>query len=199
MNPKGVWNFISTITGGSNISIPSILIEATKTISSNTKIANIMNNFFYEKVKKIIKGFKPVTYDPLIFLKNLIVKPKSKFTIPYISVDEVEEIIRKSKNSSARGFDQNIMKFLKTTARAWAAPIAFVINKSLVAGYFPEILKMSRILPILKSGKDKFSKESYRPISNLHCIEKIFEQHIKTHFDKYCEENNIILKNHHGG
>ena len=52
MNPKGVWSFISTITGGSNISIPSILIEATKTVTSNTKIANIMNSFFYEKVKK---------------------------------------------------------------------------------------------------------------------------------------------------
>ena len=91
------------------------------------------------------------------------------------------------------------MKFLKITPRAWASPIAFAINKSLIAGKFPEVLKTSRILPILKSGKDKFSKESYRPISNLHCIEKIFKQHIKKHFDKYCNDNEIILKNHHGG
>ena len=61
------------------------------------------------------------------------------------------------------------------------------------------MLKVSRILSVLKNGKDKFSKESYRPISNLHCIEKIFEEHMKTHLDKHCDENEIILKNHHGG
>ena len=79
------------------------------------------------------------------------------------------------------------MKFLKITPKAWAPYIAFAINKSLMAGKFPEILKTSQILPILKQGKDKFSKESYRPISNLHCIEKIFEEHIKTHLNKHCE------------
>ena len=54
-------------------------------------------------------------------------------------------------------------------------------------GKFPDILKVSRILPILKQGKDKFAKESYTPISNLHCIENIFEQHIKMHLDLYCD------------
>ena len=119
--------------------------------------------------------------------------------IPQISTKQAEDIIRKSKNSSARGFNETSMKFLKITPKAWAPLIAFAINKSLNAGKFPEILKTSRILPILKQGKDKFSKESYRPISNLHCMEKIFEEHIKTHLNIHCEENDIILKNHHGG
>ena len=51
MKTKGIWNFIKTITGGSNISIPTIIIESAKMITSNTKIANIMNNFFFTKVK----------------------------------------------------------------------------------------------------------------------------------------------------
>ena len=68
-----------------------------------------------------------------------------------------------------------------------------------MAGKFPEVLKLSRILPFLKNGKDSFQKESYRPISNLHCIEKIFEEHMKKHFDKHCDENRIIRKNHQGG
>ena len=64
---------------------------------------------------------------------------------------------------------------------------------------FLEVLKVSRVLPILKNGKDKLSKESYRPLANLHCIAKIFEEHMKEHLDKHCEENEIILKNHHDG
>ena len=163
-----------TITGGSSITIPTIIIDAAKTITSNDKISNIMNNFFYDKIKKIILGFKPVVYDPLIFLHHLIKKLDKKLIIPYISTDEVETIIKKSKNSSARGFNETSMRFLKITPKAWAAPFAFAINKSILAGNFPEVLKVSRILPILKNGKDKFSKESYRLISNLHCTEKIF-------------------------
>ena len=100
--------------------------------------------------------------------------------LPHISTEQVDNIIRKLKNSSARGFNKTSMKFIKITPKAWAPHIAFAINRSLMAGKFPEILKTSRILPILKQGKDKFSKESYRPISNLHCIEKIFKEHIKT-------------------
>ena len=60
-------------------------------------------------------------------------------------------------------------------------------------------MKVAKILPILKPGKDRFKKQSYRPISNLHCLEKIYEEHIKEHLLKHFEDNDIILKNHHGG
>ena len=66
-------------------------------------------------------------------------------------------------------------------------------------GVFPDNMKVANILPILKPGKESFKKESYRPISNLHCLEKIFEEHTKIHMNTYFEENNLILKNHHGG
>ena len=91
------------------------------------------------------------------------------------------------------------MKFMNNCPKAWALHITFAINWSLMEGKFPDILKVSRIFPILKHRKDKYSKQSYRPISNLRCIEKIFEQHIKMHLDLYCNQNNIILKHHHGG
>ena len=183
MKTKGIWNFLKTIKGRSNISIPIIIIESTKNITSNTNIANIINSFFYTKVKNIINKFTTVDYDPLIFVRFLIPKPKAWLEIPYISSDKVENIIRKANNYSARGFDQTSMKFIKICSRAWAPHITCTINRSLMAGKFPEIMKVSRILPILKHGKDKFSKEFYRPISDLHCIKKIFEQHVKMHLD----------------
>ena len=73
------------------------------------------------------------------------------------------------------------------------------INRSIAAGIFPENMKVAKILPILKPGKDRFKNESYRPISNLHCLEKIYEEHIKIHLNKNFEDNGIILKNHYGG
>ena len=125
-----MWNFISTITDESSIAIPIILIDTVKMINSNEKISNIMNNFFFDKMKKIVLAFKPVTYDPLVFRRNLIKKPKKRMIIPHISTDQVETRIRKSKNSSARGFNETSMKFLKITPEAWAPNIAFNKNKT---------------------------------------------------------------------
>ena len=85
MKTKGIWNFLKTIKGRSNISIPIIIIESTKNITSNMNIANIINSFFYTKVKNIINKFTTVDYDPLIFVRFLIPKPKAWLEIPYIS------------------------------------------------------------------------------------------------------------------
>ena len=38
MKTKGIWNFIPTITGWSSISIPTILIDSAKKVTSNTNL-----------------------------------------------------------------------------------------------------------------------------------------------------------------
>ena len=40
--------------------------------------------------------------------------------------------------------------------------------------------------------------DSYRPINNLCTLDKIIEQYIQTHLDKYLTNNNIIHRHHHG-
>ena len=77
--------------------------------------------------------------------------------------------------------------------------ITHAINVSIRIGYYPKILKVARILPISKKDKPKNSMEGYRPISNLHTFDKIFQEWIKTHIMKHCKENNIITEEHHGG
>ena len=41
--------------------------------------------------------------------------------------------------------------------------------------------------------------ENYRPVCNLCCIEKVIEQYILLHLDKYLNDNNILNTNLHGG
>ena len=76
-------------------------------------IANLMNSYFIVKIAAIDTSFTPVAYDELIFLKNLIPKPKSKFNLPPISIDETENIIKKAKNSASRGYNYTNMRFIK--------------------------------------------------------------------------------------
>ena len=57
--------------------------------------------------------------------------------------------------------------------------ITVAINRAIAARIFPENMNIAKVLQILKPGKDRFKKESYRPISNLHCLENIYEEQIK--------------------
>ena len=65
------------------------------------------------------------------------------------------------------------MRFIKLNPKALAPYITIAINRSVTRGVFPENMMVAKILPIRKPGKDRFKKVSYRPISNLHCLEKI--------------------------
>ena len=176
---RHIWNYIKTISGGSKISIPTCIIEGGNSITSNAIIANIMNSYFIVKIAAIVASFTQVSYDELIFLKNLIANPDKKFNLPPISIDETGTIIKQAKNSASRGYNNTNMRFIKLNPKAFAPFITIAINRSIAAGVFPDNMKVAKILPILKPGKNRFKKESYRPISNLHCLEKIYEEHVK--------------------
>ena len=63
----------------------------------------------------------------------------------------------------------------------------------------PQHFKIDRITPRHKKGKPIYNIGSFRPINNLCTIEKVIEEYIIGHLEKYLHTNNIIHKNHHGG
>ena len=77
--------------------------------------------------------------------------------------------------------------------------LTHTMTSSVMILKLPEVLKISRVLPILKPTKNPLQKSSYRPISNLHTMEKVFEQHVKKELEQYFYGNKIIVDNHHGG
>ena len=103
------------------------------------------------------------------------------------------------KSSGTTGFDEVSSRFLKEAPELFAVYITHLINSSIRASNFPEIFKISRIIPISKPGKPTNSIDSFRPISNLNSIEKVYEEWIKCNLMEYLNLNEIILEQHHGG
>ena len=77
------------------------------------------------------------------------------------------------KNGKAPGYDHIPMHLIKKSFDLVAEPLTHVINVSLEKGAFPDKLKISKIIPVYKSGDvDIFT--NYRPISILSGFSKIF-------------------------
>ena len=105
---------------------------------------------------------------------------------------EVKQIIISLKNSSP-GWDEIPAFLLKICSNFYVKPLAYLINKSIEEGIFPNELKLAWVVPIFKSG-DPSSIWNYRPISVLPCFSKIFERFMYNHVVEFININNIIYK-----
>jgi hypothetical protein len=69
--------------------------------------------------------------------------------------------------------------------------------KSLENGVFPDVLKISRVIPIYKKGDPK-SMENYRPISILSVLSKIIETIVKTRLVDFADRHAIFYARQYG-
>jgi len=67
-----------------------------------------------------------------------------------------------------------------------------IFNNLLNYSLFPSKWKTAKIVAILKKDKSKTVPTSYRPISLLPNISKIYETIINDNISNFCRENNII-------
>lgn len=67
-----------------------------------------------------------------------------------------------------------------------------IINGCIDLCYFPTQFKTAKIIPILKPTKDRNCAISYRPISLLSSIAKIFERIIRSRLNVFLTEKSVI-------
>jgi Reverse transcriptase (RNA-dependent DNA polymerase) len=72
-----------------------------------------------------------------------------------------------------------------------------VFNLSINSGIFPEKIKVSRTVPIFKSG-DKNSCDNYRPIALLSVLSKVLEKAVAGRLLRHLRDNDIINHNQFG-
>ncbi|XP_055633637.1 uncharacterized protein LOC129773979 [Toxorhynchites rutilus septentrionalis] len=110
-----------------------------------------------------------------------------------ISADELLTYIKSSKNMKAPGFDNILNLELKHLSPSFFNHLALIFNQRLRLGYFPSCWKSAKVIPIRKPGKDPTSPSSYRPISLLSGLSKLFEKAIYQRLLISAEGNNILI------
>ena len=95
------------------------------------------------------------------------------------------------------GHDNSPVSFIKLFVRIIKPFLINIINASFELGVFPNILKISKVIPIYKSG-DKQIVNNYRPISLLFPFSKIYKKLIFNRFFKFPDKKSILIPTQYG-
>ena len=113
-----------------------------------------------------------------------------------VSVAGVHNIVMSLKNKSVP-ISSIPVRVFKYVTDIISPILTVLINKSVISGVFPDILKEARIVPIFKGG-DRSCIKNYRPISILPSFSKIFEKAVHLQLYRYFENKKIIFSRQFG-
>ena len=102
------------------------------------------------------------------------------------NVLEVLSIVKTLKNSKSSGFDQITNMVLRLCLPVIAEPLVDILNDCIKSHTFPQFFKIA-VLALHKKGN-----ESYRPISLLPTISKIFDKIIYKRMVNFISNNKLF-------
>ena len=153
-------------------SLPT-LVNNGSPVSSPLDKAECLNNFFAAQcttMSAVGDSTSPVVNAPTI---------NATFSFePVTSLDVLKKL--KSLNPwKSPGPDLITNKVLKECAGEISLPLVHIFNCSLKTGIFPSSWKSGAVTPVFKCKGSSSDPKSYRPITLLPCLSKIFESFVR--------------------
>jgi hypothetical protein len=196
-NPKKTWEILNELTdkSKSNVKIQKICSGGVDYTDSAGK-GNVFNKFFSGIGEKISKSVEKGNKN---FNDYLTEPAPNSIPIEFGEISQAEfitliENLESKSSVDINGISNKLLKFLQFEL---AVPLVHLFNLSLNTGKFPKELKMSRTVPIFKTG-DPTSCDNYRPISLLSSISKILEKSVACRLVNHLKYNNLLNQNQFG-
>jgi len=124
--------------------------------------------------------------------------PRVDTEVPTISPSQVSEAIDHGKTNKSPGYDGICYKILKCLDIAAINYITNIFNAITRAQHFPDALKLGIIIVLPKEGKPPSSPTSYRPITLLPTLGKVYEYCLLSFLRLIEERLHIIPNEQHG-
>lgn len=182
-NPQKFWQFINNKRKMS--SIPTSMHYNGANIEDQQNIANAFADFFQNSY---------ILPDPLIVEHNND-DTADNFYLNNFDESDVYKSLRKLKPKFTTGPDKIPAFLIRDCASVLAQPLKILFNLAIETTTFPNMWKMSKIVPVFKKG-ERANVENYRPITIVNNFSKVFE--ILLHEHTYFYMHNRLSQFQHG-
>jgi hypothetical protein len=176
---------------------PTQLFHDGQVVNSPAGLSGAMNKFFIDKVQQLRQQIPDFNTDPLTKLQESMTGRQCTMKLKSVHPDDVMKIIRDLKNSKSTGTDDIDTKIIKLVAGDILPAVTHIVNLSIREKEFPNLWKLSKVVPLLKKG-DPLVPKNYRPVALLPILSKILEKAVFMQIVDYLDSNHLLHPNHHG-
>ncbi len=199
-NDRDKWDSMKNIIGWKKSSTPTLLSNEGKLSTSPKEIARILNHHLVGKVAATARKIPKTKTDPLTNYAKMMEGKDCKFKIKQMTTQDLRNTILKMKSSQLAGMDNISSRMLKELLRELEKPLTNLVNQSIRSKEYPQSLKKSKVIPILKNNnKPTTDPASYRGVNLIMTIGKVIDKIILGQVLTYLKTNNLIHEAHHGG
>lgn len=150
---------------------------------------------FADYLEDTFKPLPSLTTDENINTTNKI----DLISIPLVTMKEIKALIKNEiMPNKAPGYDLITGKILKELPEKGIRKLLYIINASFRLQCVPTQWKVAEVIMIPKPGKPAIEKKSYRPISLLPTMSKIFEKLLLKRLNVIIEDR-CLIPNHQFG
>lgn len=194
---KSFWKISRNLRGKHNSNIP-YFIEGSRKIVAD-----------YEKAQKLLKCFSE-SHNLTSNFKHSIDKTVNRKVksfkstnmehdnIEFTTIEELNYYITSLKSTKSPGLDEVSNNLIKNLPQQAVKLLANIFNSCLKLNYFPTQFKRTKVVAILKPNKPKHCPKSYRPISLLSNLGKLFEKIILNRLNDSIGNLSLIAKEQFG-
>lgn len=174
------------------------VIKREESNNTNEVILNpeVINNFFLNSVLNISNNIPQADtlFSDLLGGRPLL---SEGFQWRDVRPEEIVKVVKGFSNSKSMDFYCLSNYVVKRTIDVIKHPLSFILSRCLEAGYFSDLLKISKVVPIYKKG-NKQLPQNYRPVSIVPIFSKIIESLMHNQLYSYFENHNLLSKSQFG-
>lgn len=189
-NLKSTWKLIGTLIkrkSKGQVNLTKIT-RNNQTYTKKIDIANQLNDHFINVGPNLANAINKTYENPTKYISN---SPVNSFVMSTVTSKKVQELFsRLDDNKSSLNVPN---KLIRIAAKQLSSPFTQIFNESILSGIVPNVLKISRVTPLYKSGP-MTDPNNYRPISILSPFSKILEKIIHDQLQSFLDKNKILFK-----
>lgn len=188
---KRFWRLSSSLRGKRKNKIPHFEIGNDKLVSDSEKAESLANTFsqsHYLTMNYAHPSESKINNRAEKFKRE----PPNVNNAEYITESELKNILLQLKSSKSPGFDDVPNILLKNLPEKALKLLVTIFNSCICFNYFPSTFKRAKVVAVLKPNKPKNIPSSYRPISLLSNLGKIFEKCIHSRLNEHVTSNNLL-------
>ena len=197
---KTTWKIVNELLGKqpSHTDIQQLTVDGIQ-YSNQQQVAEVFNKYFSTIVDSINsnKPDSPSNNFTYTYLQHHRDYTSAPLVLKPFSTTEIIKIIKSLKTKNSFGYDEISPYILKLSAMYISSPLTYICNKVIATGIFPDRMKYSIVIPILKKGR-KNDPTNYRPISLLPSFAKVLESALYKRLSDYIILNNSLTEQQFG-